>query len=553
MDGDIINIVARVEFKGPGISICTSKLKHQSFRTDVKLTGGVVTLFNVRKQTINHQIWLVRTDKTVVLQHEAIQAERFTSVAETCAGFGGVSQGYEKCGCEVEEVNEANPRFADWLRKQGKTVVEGDIAQTETMIHLASFKSGIFSGGVSCQPWSVLGDQKELRDERSRSMTGMLMTIHLLQIPLSIMECTPKVMTSDDAQNMLQEFARLTGLVLHQRVLSLHKIWPAKRNRWWATLSHPCLQVKAFPDITPLAFDPVAVHLLPYFMKLDEHEIESLKLDDDEMEAFLSTKKGMSEHQVNPLKSVPTATHSWGSQVCPCACGCRQKGFSQKRIEEKGLYGQLLPLPEIMTIQGQQVNRMRHLHPAEVALVNGMHPFTKGLRDVSPRFALAGVGQLGSPFQSAWVLSHTLQDMSKVGLIPTTDKPIRIMQKLAEELFYARDLLLKNPPKTESTIRLEWAVQLWGNPEADAIMKDPRNFTKWAKENYPNVSIPNSLQSEEEQSREVNNIVKAEVDVQPHPEPVFIDHASQQPCANGVKPDSSIQAGLGIKAGVETR
>ena len=54
---------------------------------------------------------LVRTDKTVVLQHEAIQAERFTSVAETCAGFGGVSQGYEKCGCEVEEVNEANPRF----------------------------------------------------------------------------------------------------------------------------------------------------------------------------------------------------------------------------------------------------------------------------------------------------------------------------------------------------------------------------------------------------------------------------------------------------------
>jgi site-specific DNA-cytosine methylase len=49
----------------------------------------------------------------------------FTSVAETCAGFGGVSQGYEKCGCEVEEVNEANPRFADWLRKQGKTVVEG--------------------------------------------------------------------------------------------------------------------------------------------------------------------------------------------------------------------------------------------------------------------------------------------------------------------------------------------------------------------------------------------------------------------------------------------
>ena len=162
MDGDIINMVARVEFKGPGISICTSKLKHQSFRTDVKLTG-VVTLFNVRKQTINHQIWLVRTDKTVVLLHEAIQAERFTSVAEICAGFGGVSQGYEKCGCEVEEVNEANPRFADWLRKQGKTVVEGDIAQTETMIHLAPFKSGFFSGGIMS---TMVGLRRSKRTER---------------------------------------------------------------------------------------------------------------------------------------------------------------------------------------------------------------------------------------------------------------------------------------------------------------------------------------------------------------------------------------------------
>ena len=487
VDGSLINIVAKVDIKGPGFAVCTSKIFKQSFRADVKFDNFVeATFFQVQKISINGVIWLKRTDETVVLGHQPINPERFEKVVETCAGFSAVSQGYEQCGCKVDEVNEVNSRFADWRRQQGKTVIEGDISQSKTMIELSAFQIGILSGGISCQPWSALGDQRQLQDERSRSMTAMLMTIHFLQIPMSILECTPAVMTSEDAQVMLKDFAQKTGLVLHQKVLGLHHVWPAKRNRWWATLSHPSLQIRCFPGITPLAFEPAIVHLMPRFLELEGIDRESLKLDEHELQTFLTTKKGMFEHQVNPLKPLPTATHSWGSQLRACECGCRQRGSTQQRIETKGLYAQLLPLDEKCEVQGQTVNCMRHLHVSEVALVNGVHPFTKGFRDVPPRFALAGIGQIGSPFQSAWVLSHAFHDMFCAGLITKDLKPLQVMKRLASELFYARDLMFKNPPKTESMIRLEWAVHLWGNPEGDAIMKDYKNYQQWVRSQYPN-------------------------------------------------------------------
>ena len=256
-------------------------------------------------------------------------------------------------------------------------------------------------------------------------------------------------------------------------------------------------------------------------MNIDENELNALRLDDYEMDMFLTTKKGMFEHQVDNFKAMPTATHSWGSQLRGCECGCRSKGFSEWRIENKGLYAQLIPLEEWYTKDGTEVRRMRHLHASEVALTNGLSPFFDGFKNMPPRLALAAVGQLASPFQSAWVLSNTLWDMKRAGfVIDIIESPLHILKKIACNLFHDRDMLLRSP-KTELMARFEMAVDLWSRKDADEQMKGfsfnqvPRN----APHPTPN--------SEGQGTESVSNTV---VPGQEHTNPEAHAHASGQAC-----------------------
>jgi site-specific DNA-cytosine methylase len=409
----------------------------------------------------------------LALRHQAKEFSKMSTVTEVCSGISAVSQGYEACGAKMVSYNELNPKFAAWLIKQGKIVIEGDVSCSQVIAQLAPYCGNILSGGIACQPWSLLGDQREMSDDRSRSMPGMLRAIHFLQIPLAVMECTPAVLQSKEAQDILRKFASETGMVVHQKILSLHPYWPSKHQRWWATLSHPALGTRPTPDMPPLAFAPSMIHLFPFFMELDQETLNELKLDDQEMDQFLSTPKGISEHQVNQLKPLPTATHSWGSQLRECLCGCRKTGFSQERIKRKGLYGQLLPLAEKCTKQQVSIPRMRHLHASEVADANGVDPMKLGLQDMQQRLALAAIGQCGSPFQSAWVMSNAMQDMWEAGVFPKpTNEPIEVMRGLAQAIFQVRDQLLKVQGKSESMQKFEETIKLQGNPRADSIIKE---------------------------------------------------------------------------------
>ena len=475
-DGTIVNIVVNSQFTSPGFSVVKTCIHQDLVYTDLKLKqGGKITLFGVRKQTFSGRSWLLRTAETLVMEHSPIDVTNFKESIELCTGIGAVTTGYEQCGVQTTTCNEQNHVFAEWLRKRGKRVVEGDISDPKVIAKVAltcGGITGIMSGGVSCQPWSVLGDQKAFMDERSKSLPGALMAIHLMQMPLAILECTPKVFESEEAQNMFRRFSQLTGRVIQQKLLNLHTFWPCRRQRWWATISHPSLNVQPIPDIPPLVFQPSLLHLMPFFMDLKGDELQSLRLDDFEMEQFLTTKKGMREHQVDNWKALPTATHSWGSQLRGCECKCRTKGFSQHRIENKGLYAQLIPLNEQYASEQSLVNRMRHMHACEVALANGLNPFFEGFQKMSPRLALAGVGQLATPFQGAWVLSNALKDIQHMGLpIDLPAHPIEIMKNMALSLLRNRDELLGNPTKTELMLRFEMAISLWGNPDARELMK----------------------------------------------------------------------------------
>ena len=115
---------------------------------------------------------------------------------------------------------------------------------------------------------------------------------------------------------------------------------------------------------------------------------------------------------------------------------------------------------------------MRHLHASEVALANGLDPFFPGLQHKSPKLALAAVGQLASPFQGAWVLANAMINMNQAGTLPgPVWDHLGVLQTHAKHSLMQRDVLLKVDRYTESMQRLAEAIELWGNPEADLILK----------------------------------------------------------------------------------
>ena len=79
---------------------------------------------------------------------------------------------------------------------------------------------------------------------------------------------------------------------------------------------------------------------------------------------------------------------------------------------------------------------------------------------MSPRLALAAVGQMAIPFHSAWVVSNALWNTKHVGFQ---------VELKAGDLFLSRDRLLGPLKKIEFMMRLELAVELRGRPDANEI------------------------------------------------------------------------------------
>eukprot|EP00435_Cladocopium_sp_Y103_P059290 s5_g21.t1 len=215
-EGGRIDVVVEAIFVGPGYSVVQSKIRKTMFLTDIQLGyQSHATLFGVRKLTVGNQQWLTRSAETVVMLHHPKDLTQGLKVTEVCAGIDAISEGYRACGVETVSCNEINPVFAQWMQKEGKQVIEGDVCDPAVIAALSTVIGNVLSGGVSCQPWSYLGDQQQLSDNRSRSLPGTLKAIHLLQVPLALLECTPAVLHAAEAQDMLKSFAALTGMVIH--------------------------------------------------------------------------------------------------------------------------------------------------------------------------------------------------------------------------------------------------------------------------------------------------------------------------------------------------
>ena len=441
-DGLRTSVLAEILLFCPGSHVCRSAVSNQLFRTDACLDRSkpTLTLLNATFTMIQGTPWLKYDDSTRCFQHETLTAECFRQNVEVCSGIGAVGTGYAKLGVETICYCDINPTFCNWLSsKHGDTkkIIQGDI-KDHSVIHdiaKAAGKPFILTAGIACQPYSYLGDRREGLDERSESLPSTLKLGYYTRSPIILLECTQGAMHSTYVQSTLQEFVKLTGYHMHQTVVRLDKTWPSNRTRWWCVLSYPLLQVQNIPQMPSLDVDLQISHLMQIQPILDEHAMDQLCLSSHESKHFHEQKGGITKSLINKNGTMPTATHSWGSQTQACKCGCRKSGFSQERLLSKGLYGVLVPLGSTYVEDEKVYHATRHPDPHEMAILVGLSPtYLKTQDEFELRFLMAGVGQCASPLQGAWILGNILHNLKHLGTEFDFPDPRIILRQMGLDL-----------------------------------------------------------------------------------------------------------------------
>ena len=157
--------------------LCRSAVQRQLFVLRAQLRCGTVTV-----AVIDGQVEQKKDEKPVVhLGPEAVlvlQLAQLKTGIETCSGIGCVTYGYKACGASIRVYNDCNEHFVAWLQKskqEGRlkdcSLVLGDVGDLGTMkrIMVEGNGAGFISAGVSCQPYSRLGDRKGHEDPRCQT------------------------------------------------------------------------------------------------------------------------------------------------------------------------------------------------------------------------------------------------------------------------------------------------------------------------------------------------------------------------------------------------
>ena len=100
--------------------------------------------------------------------------------------------------------------------------------------------------------------------------------------------------------------------------------------------------------------------IMPYIRQWPDEGIDDLTLGLYEHSIFQACAHGAVSNLLNVDQAMPTALHAWGNQCYPCACGCRP-GFSEVRLQQKGLFGLLIPGGEDIRHENETFPKRRHI------------------------------------------------------------------------------------------------------------------------------------------------------------------------------------------------
>ena len=354
---------------------------------------------------------VVSTPKTKVLEHHVPSCDSLKSVVDLCAGFGGLAQGSIAAGFDVRVAVDHNQKMLDLYSKAGQAhTIHGDIGDREVMYEIWKTSSGAstFTSGFSCQPFSRLGDERSHADTRANCLTKTLKTAYYLNAQCIVLECVAPAAQDSFVKGEIAHFVKHTGFHCTQTELKLDHVWPCRRHRAWWVLSAPEIgpvELQTWPHFPNVQ---EVMHVIPEIRLWAAEDEKQLALDEVELQAFGVTEDRHAKYLLNGKAKAPCALHAWGSQTRACPCGCRRCGFSQARLESKGLHGCLTR----SAIFPDGTTNIRHLHPNEAMGLNTFDPIIDFGSDV--RLTLSAVGQLACPAQALWIMGSIMEKIDSL-------------------------------------------------------------------------------------------------------------------------------------------
>ena len=387
------------------------------------------------------------------------------NMVELCAGIGIGTMGFSQVGIRTVCA-------ADWCQPFTQAfqeihpdipVVTGDIGDSEVLKQLYRLhpEPTTLMCGFACQPFSAGGLQRGVNDARSSTLPKTLRAAVLLRSVAVILECVQDAGSNSMVRNLVDSFARQCGYHLAEVNLCLEEVWVSKRARWWAVLTAPFIGQVSLRGFLASEHPSVPRDLFPSPLVLSPAELDQLVLHPEELEKFQTYEPNLGRLFLKLDGKAPTALHSWGSQVLACHCGCRSSGFSHETLSKRGLYGILVPLPVLGSDSDSSLPMLRHPHPTEVALLNGV-PELVWPSDL--RLTLAVLGQMAAPFHALWIGAQLQQHLdtvffgcSPIDLLGLVDQLSGRMTQIADSLTFlpAQPVDLPEPPVEEPVLPID--------------------------------------------------------------------------------------------------
>ena len=357
----------------------------------------------------------------LTLPHQVPDASALNQCMDVFSGIGCLGTGLEAAGFSIQPSVDISGPLCQFLSKQSRSeVIEGNLGERSTLqaLHTACKGSVLIAGGFSCQPWSTLGDQHGVADARASSLRHILQAAWFLRASSLVLECVVGAGRDPVVMTTLKHFCQVTHFRLSTQELALEQIMPAKRNRWWCTMTHPSIPAFQLRDMPKLQVPPVVSDMLPIVPQWEAKDLDQLRLDRYDSGKF-EAYGGILNSLVQGNKPLQTALHGWSNQLMACPCLCRGHAMSEKRLQAKGLFGALFMLEGTFDSAYQQLPCTRHIHPIELALLHGMRVDYEWGDHM--RLALCGLGQMASPVQSCWISSQVkAQQDTALGLPVST-------------------------------------------------------------------------------------------------------------------------------------
>ena len=400
---------------------------------------------------------LLVTDSTTIVAHGLSPAPDLFRVLELCAGVSCSSVGLSAAGFHHIGSVEWRPKLAQLHETchPGVPVITGDITDPGCIRAILQKFQPPFSlmSGISCQPYSSGGSQGGSDDIRSSTLPATVRIAYLCQSPVLIIECVTQARSNRFVKSILQALEMQLGYHLSEVSLKLEDNWASRRFRWWVVASHPTLGPIQLPE-WPKSPGLCIRDLMPYNRLWSAEILQELQLTAAEERLFTVDRSSLRKYVMQSESKLPTCLHSWGSQAGECPCGCRQAGFSEGLVKQRGIYAQLIPV-----VLDDGSTTFRHLHPCELALLNAMPPPSQWFLPEHPdlRLCLGAIGQLASPLQAAWVGSCVVKQLHVILDLPEVN-PKNVLQEFKNKMFAcAKDMF----PSLASAASVPSVSQSW--------------------------------------------------------------------------------------------